>query len=155
VCVCVCDLYICGLFRRRWHVYIHAYIHTHSYILTYIHKYTHNTYIRTHTHTHTHVALLKCAPNVVFFPVWPLQSASESSCPILILEFSSVFAALCSHIHYFYMHVLLHQQPIDWLFAGVHTMYVTHKVNMYSFVVLHFLMKNYNISVCLFFSITN
>ena len=85
VCLNAVNMYIC--------------IHTHSYILTYIHRYTHNTYIYTHTHTHTHVAMLKCAPNVVFFSVWLLQSASESSCPILILEFSSVFAALCSYVH--------------------------------------------------------
>jgi hypothetical protein len=140
VCVCVCALFICGLFKRRGHVYMHT--HTHSYILTYIHKYTHNTYIR--THTHAHIATLKCAPNVGFFSVWPLQSASELSCPIYILEFSSVFAALCSYIHvrYFYMHVLLCQQPIDWLFAGVHTAYVTRNFNIYSFVILHFLVKN-------------
>ena len=46
-------------------------------------------------------------------------------------------------VHYCYMHVLLHQQPMDWLFAGVHTMYVTYNINIYSFVILHFLMKNY------------
>jgi hypothetical protein len=76
-CVLTCEslLLACTHIIRT---YIHTYIHTH-----------------THTHTHTHVSMLKCAPNVVFFSVWPLQSASKSSCPILTLEFSSVFAALC------------------------------------------------------------
>jgi hypothetical protein len=169
VCVCVCacmtysfvvclnavDLYTCI------HSYTHTYTHTYSYIITYIHKHNNNTYVHTHTHTHTHtyvsththVAMLKCALIVVFFSVWPLQTASASSCPILILEFSSAFPAL--QLHYFYVHVFLHHQPIDWLFAGIHTMYVTHNVNIYSFVILHILMKDYNILVCLFFCITN
>jgi hypothetical protein len=74
-CVLTCE----SLLLTCTHI-IRAHIHTH---------------VSTHTHTHTRVAMLKCAPNVVFFSVWPLQSASESSCPILTLEFSSVFAALC------------------------------------------------------------
>jgi hypothetical protein len=99
--------------------------------------------------THIHVTMLKCAPNVVFLSVWPLQIASES-CPILILEFSSVFAAPCSYIRVFF-----HQQPIDLLFAGVHSMYVTYNFNIHNSAILHFLIKNYSILLCLFFFIPN